>query len=79
MSDTIVAPTHSIDTTDEPDDDRQRHYAFADDIMEAYVEGTPLTALCGKTWVPSRDPDKYPTCELCAERKLEMERSEGKA
>jgi len=27
--------------------------------------GTPIMALCGKVWVPSRDPKKYPICPEC--------------
>jgi hypothetical protein len=33
--------------------------------MKAMVEGTPVVALCGKIWVPSRDPDKFPICPTC--------------
>jgi hypothetical protein len=29
------------------------------------VMGTPVVALCGKVWVPSRDPEKYPVCPEC--------------
>ena len=29
------------------------------------VTGTPVVALCGKVWVPSRDPKKYPVCPEC--------------
>jgi hypothetical protein len=29
--------------------------------------GTPVVALCGKVWVPSRDPQKYPVCPACKE------------
>jgi rubrerythrin len=36
-------------------------------IFEARVEGTPVTALCGYTWVPSRNPENYPLCSQCAE------------
>jgi hypothetical protein len=36
-------------------------------IMESRVHGYPLTALCGYTWVPSRDPNKYPVCLKCME------------
>lgn len=36
-------------------------------ILEARVLGTPITALCGYSWVPSRDPLKYPLCEKCVE------------
>ena len=34
-------------------------------IMEAMVNGTPVEALCGYIWVPSRDPDNYPVCQAC--------------
>ena len=36
-------------------------------VLEALVNGTPLTALCGHTWVPSRDPQKYAICPKCLE------------
>lgn len=36
-------------------------------IMEARVNGTALTALCGFVWVPSRDPQKLPLCQKCEE------------
>lgn len=52
--------THIIDRGDDP--------RTADAIvLEARVNGTPLTALCGYTWVPSRDPLRHPPCEKCIE------------
>jgi hypothetical protein len=36
-------------------------------VLEAMVNGTPITALCGYTWVPSRDPLRNPPCEKCVE------------
>lgn len=36
-------------------------------VMEAMLEGTPVEALCGHTWVPSRDPKQYPPCTKCIE------------
>ena len=36
-------------------------------VMTARVEGTPVTALCGWTWVPTRDPKQYPLCGRCEE------------
>lgn len=36
-------------------------------VMEAMVNGTPVTALCGHTWVPGRDPKRYPVCSKCVE------------
>jgi hypothetical protein len=37
------------------------------EIVEAYVMGTPITALCGDTWVPSRDPKHLALCAECKE------------
>jgi hypothetical protein len=31
------------------------------------VMGTPVVALCGKVWVPSRAPEKFPVCPDCKE------------
>jgi len=52
---------------DEGDHDRFAHYAPKAKIMEAMVTGTPVKALCGKLWVPSRDPEKFPVCPTCKE------------
>ncbi|MGI9579164.1 MAG: DUF3039 domain-containing protein [Microthrixaceae bacterium] len=34
-------------------------------VLAARVEGTPLEALCGHTWVPNRDPKRLPVCQKC--------------
>jgi hypothetical protein len=34
-------------------------------VLEARIEGTPLEALCGHVWVPSRDPKRLPMCQKC--------------
>jgi hypothetical protein len=31
------------------------------------VEGIPIVALCGKVWIPFRNPEKYPVCPACKE------------
>lgn len=36
-------------------------------ILEARINGTPIEALCGHVWVPSRDPRQLPLCEACKE------------
>jgi Protein of unknown function (DUF3039) len=51
--------------TEDGDHERFSHYADRDKITEAMVTGTPVVALCGKVWVPSRDPKKYPVCPEC--------------
>jgi DUF3039 family protein len=53
---------------DEGDHDRFAHVVFpASAVMEAMISGVPCTALCGKRWVPSRDPKRYPVCPTCKE------------
>lgn len=47
--------------------DKFSHYANKHKVTESYVLGTPIIALCGKKWVPSRDPSKYPVCPTCKE------------
>jgi hypothetical protein len=34
-------------------------------VLEARIYGTPVEALCGHVWVPSRDPKQLPLCEKC--------------
>ena len=36
-------------------------------VLEARINGTPLEALCGHVWVPSRDPRSLPLCQACKE------------
>jgi hypothetical protein len=36
-------------------------------VLQARIEGTPLEALCGHVWVPSRDPKQLPVCQKCTE------------
>lgn len=49
------------------DHERFAHYVQKDKIMESAVTGTPVIALCGKVWVPNRDPQKFPVCPECQE------------
>ena len=53
--------------TDEGDHERFSHYVRKEKITEAMVSGKPVRALCGKKWVPSRDPEKFPICPTCKE------------
>lgn len=49
------------------DHERYSHYVKKDKVVESAVMGTPVVALCGKVWVPSRDPEKFPICPECKE------------
>ena len=50
---------------DEGSHDRFAHYIKKDKVVESAVTGKAVRALCGKKWVPSRDPEKYPICPAC--------------
>lgn len=47
------------------DHERFAHYVRKDKIVESAVTGIPVEALCGKKWVPGRDPNKFPVCPDC--------------
>lgn len=52
----------------EPGDyDRLSHYydKRVYSLVDCILAGTPITALCGKVWVPTRDPEKFPICPEC--------------
>jgi Protein of unknown function (DUF3039) len=36
-------------------------------VVGGMINGTPVKALCGKIWVPGRDPQRYPLCPTCKE------------
>lgn len=64
--DTDVRPDLRPSTGD-GDHDRFAHYVDKNESTRAYIEGTPIRALCGKVWVPTRDPSRYPVCPTCQE------------
>ncbi len=41
------------------------HYAEKVSVTEGYVLGTPVLAVCGELFIPSRDPKKFPLCPIC--------------
>jgi hypothetical protein len=49
------------------DHERFAHYVHKGKIVESALTGGALRALCGKVWVPSRDPKKFPICPTCKE------------
>lgn len=51
----------------EGDHERFAHYVRKDRIVDSAVLGNAVVALCGKVWVPSRDPQKFPVCPTCKE------------
>ena len=71
---TQVAPSSSTaveektrPSFDGGDAERFSHYVPKAKLTDAMVNGTPVVALCGKVWVPSRNPEKFPVCPECKE------------
>jgi len=62
-----VEDTRTRPVTDDGDHERFSHYVPKDKLTAAMVEGSPVVALCGKVWVPSRDPQRFPVCPECKE------------
>jgi len=79
-----VAPAHTDPTLD-GDHERMAHIVLegfrppegdyvsaGPSVVEGLVNGTAVRALCGKVWVPSRDPKRYPVCPTCKEIAAQM-------
>ena len=73
----VVLP---VPTLDEGDHERFTHIvlegytpkdgefvALDNSVVGGMINSTPVKALCGKVWVPGRDPQKYPICPTCKE------------
>lgn len=67
---------------DPGDDNRRAHIVWdrgnpeakaADLVLTARINGTPVEALCGHTFVPQRDPKRFPMCEECKAIRRELE------
>jgi hypothetical protein len=72
MPDVETVPAPTLPDTDREldeggDHDRFAHYVRKDRIVPSAVEGSAVVALCGKKWVPTRDPERYPVCPTCKE------------
>ena len=60
-TDLLTRPSELLQE-DDGGHDRFAHYVKKDKIVESAVTGKAVEALCGKKWIPSRDPEKYPIC-----------------
>ncbi len=67
-SGTALLERELVEQPVEPGDhERFAHYVKKEKILEAAVTGIPAVALCGKVWIPSRDPSRFPVCPACKE------------
>ncbi len=67
VTEEIVDPRLDDPLLEDGDHERFAHYVKKDKILSSAVEGTTVRALCGKKWVPNRDPKKFPVCPECKE------------
>lgn len=72
MSDTSVLEHVDTSTTTSPsnndgDHERFAHYVPKRDLEAATFLGVPAKALCGKSWLPTKDPSRFPVCPTCKE------------
>lgn len=49
------------------DNERYAHYVPKEKILASAMSGEPVVALCGKIWLPQRDPSRFPICPACKE------------
>lgn len=79
MTDLTTSPVH-VDPTLDGEHERMSHIVLegvkvsdeefvsaGPSVVEGIVNGTPVKALCGKVWIPGRDPKRYPICPTCKE------------
>lgn len=65
MSTDVLEKTDS--NTKESNEEHFAHYADAAKVTEGYIMGTPVIALCGKVFIPHRNPEKLRVCPICKE------------
>lgn len=70
VTEVVTSPLIAEETLEQTSDgDHERMAHIVDErfgtVAEAIVNGTPCVVLCGKVWVPNRDPKRYPLCGTC--------------
>jgi len=77
-SGTALLDRQLVEQPVEPGDhERYAHYVRKEKVLESALTGEPVIALCGKVWVPGRDPNKFPVCPMCKEVIEGMRSREG--
>lgn len=66
-STSVLERTETREEVEPGDHERFAHYVRKEKILSSALSGTPVVALCGKVWVPGRDPNKFPVCPICKE------------
>ena len=61
----VLERTELREEAEPGDHERFAHYVRKEKILQSALSGKPVIALCGKVWVPGRDPKKFPVCPAC--------------
>lgn len=64
-STSVLERTELREELEPGDRERFAHYVRKEKILQSAMSGKPVIALCGKVWVPGRDPNKFPVCPTC--------------
>ena len=77
VMDPIVTPDEIVQTVTSDEPELAAHIVLVppheDDkspqgyVLRARIEGFPITALCGHTFVPVKNPEPLPVCSGCLE------------
>jgi hypothetical protein len=67
MSTDILENIDSDIDTDDEDNEHFAHYAESASVTEGYIMGTSVIAICGKVFIPFRNPEKLRICPICKE------------
>ena len=65
MSESTVLDERTEKLLDDGDHERFAHYVNKTEMTKSAVTGNPVRALCGKKWVPNRNPENFPVCPEC--------------
>tara|TARA_B110000503_G_C7103755_1_gene395002 strand:+ start:1290 stop:1520 length:231 start_codon:yes stop_codon:yes gene_type:complete len=63
----VTEDTQSETIDENTGQQRFAHYANSVSVTEGYITGKSVVAICGKVFVPTRDPNKFPVCPICKE------------
>ncbi len=69
MSQTIILPDLDaapvVEHTEGDEAPDAAHIVTQKDLIHSQITGEAIRALCGKMWVPKRNPDDFPMCQGC--------------
>lgn len=66
-SDTLIKDKTDLRPTDGGDHELFAHYVRKEALEKAIFDGIPTRALCGKMWLPTKDPSRFGVCPTCHE------------